>query len=89
VLRRPLLSIDISYPHGTQQQDSKPAMPLLQSNDGTDGRAPDHYTELSTTARTTCVYAYDILIVIDAGRIVYGERLYNGRVFVRLVCLSR
>jgi len=63
-------------------------MPLLQSNDGTDGRTPDHYTELSTTARTTCVYAYDILIVIDVGRIVHGERLYNGRVFVRLVCLS-
>jgi len=41
--RRPPLSIDICCQHGTKQQTHR--TPLLWSNDGTDRRTPDRYTD--------------------------------------------
>jgi len=40
--QRPPLSIDISCPHGAQQQTRR--TPLLWSNDGTDGQMDGHPT---------------------------------------------
>jgi len=41
----PPLSIDISYPHGAQQQTRR--TPLLRSNDRIDPRTPDRYMDLA------------------------------------------
>ena len=50
--RRPPQSIDISCPHGAQQQTRR--TPLLLSNDGTDGETDGHLTVTYTLLRILC-----------------------------------
>ena len=100
--RRPPLSIDISCPHGAQQQTRRTL--LLRSNNGTDGRTdgrtPDRYID---PAQHTVVSANNALHCRQRteprpertyteqfekfGRAVFTARCYASAVLA-MVCLS-
>jgi len=61
--RRPPLSIDISCPHGAQQQTRRP---LLLSIDGTDRRTLDRFTDPAPhTMRAMSIKSVMLIMLID------------------------